>query len=172
MRSPAGRKTRSGAGLRLNESSWRPICFILAGEGAILGVRVRGVLAISALAAARKTSAKRTPKGAETLRFLGSLMLSSLAFGGIVRKPAFARRLPDYGLAGQPSPCRGSRAGCALENTGDTPPLQRKPWQLRWNQSNDTSARTTSCNGDASYGDFASSACGACVLQSSLCVFF
>jgi hypothetical protein len=32
--------------------------------------------------------------------------------------------------------------------------------------------RAMFCSGDASYGDFASCACGACALQFSLCVFF
>jgi hypothetical protein len=34
------------------------------------------------------------------------------------------------------------------------------------------SLRAMSCSGDASYGDFASCACGACAWQFSLCVFF
>jgi hypothetical protein len=131
-------------------------------------------LAIPTLAAARKTSAKRKPKGAETLRFFCSLMLSSLAFGGIVRKPAFVWQPPDYGLPGQASPCRGSRAGWHTRECGRHARLYIENLGSFGGTSLtiQVRARTTSCNGDASYGDFASSACGACVLQFSLCVFF
>src|SRR6266496_2031310 len=39
-------------------------------------------------------------------------------------------------------------------------------------QHSSASLRAMSCSGDASYGDFASCACGACAWQFSLCVFF
>ncbi len=82
---------------------------------------VRGVLAIPTLAAARKTSAKRKPKGAETPRFLCSLMLSSLAFGGTLRKPAFVRRLEATAWQTSLRPVEAAVPAGTLENADDTP---------------------------------------------------
>jgi len=74
----------------LTESSCRPLCFIPAGDGLGWGGEVRGVRAITTLAAAKKISARKIPQKAETPHFLCSLIFRILTFGVAIRKPASA----------------------------------------------------------------------------------